>query len=659
MKKLTLLSILAAAGASAGAQSANTVNATSPYANSQVQAQIRLNVDKDTKAVHFIRDNTDPYVITRPFVLKAADPMELRANLRNLIKCKQISEDNTNVDIIKYNDGTAILLVSAEDNRFDNQGFGMTMDKIIETLDKPDMSASTGSARYLYFPMYRSAVELKEQIYNVGMVHSGDIYELQAGKDFVEIDAGLNAMFFYTPVSSKKNITAMMKFYDNPITQATISYTVYEVFAENDARIGDDYQAWKNNDGMDFLSVGGRYRQNWSNTWSGGVLPQSGSNKTQYFNFNPKWNSRYLDFLVSEGKAQVMTTGEITTKNNVSATITKNTGLFYDKYTPITSKALTQTLAITNKSISSSKVEPVAFDYCFSAKDTSGNSITLFGGSFTGDMGIEKIQPNGTNAATYNLTVKGSSFIKNGVNRGGQIEAATFTLYKKTTNTSDSGAVTYSWSEVALTDDMVIEKGNKIDTIAANTFGFSMTVTPKVFNKSAIISVSANQSNLMGWKSSGEPRIDRNSQISTEINISNGGNRFVLGGLEKREVVRSVSGVPLLRQVPGLGWLFSTESESTKRSQLVIVCECRLAEFDETLRNDVAQRVKSLETDLKGSGKQLQWGYDQYGIDDSKKEEVGQPLDLKADPSFMAKKGGPFDGKRTGTLPAKFVPGER
>jgi len=662
MKKLTLMMILSgcAAAGSALAQSANGVYASTPYAGSQVQAQIRLNLDKDTRKVHFIRDNTDPYVITKPYLLKYADPMELRANLRNMIKCKQISEDDTNVDIIKYNDGTSILLVSGEDNRFDAQPNAMTMDQIIATLDKPNMSASTGSARYLYFPMYRSATELKTEIYNVGMAHSGDPYELQAGKDFIALDSGLNAMFFYTPVSSKKNITAMLKFYDNPIPQVTVSYTVYEIYAENDARIGDDYQSWKNNDGLDFLSVGGRYRQNWSSTYNGGVLPQSGSNKTQYFNFNPKWSSRYLDFLVSEGKAQIMSTGEVVVKNNTAATVTKNTGLFYDQYTPITAKALTQTFAVANKSITTTKSN-LAADYYFTAKDTSANAITVTGGTFTGSLGVEKIQANGTNNTAYNLSIIGDTFVKNGVDRGRQIECATFKLYKKTLGGytgDDPSDPWYTWNEVTLTSDMVIEKGNKIDTTASNAFGFTMTVTPKVFNKATILNVAATHSNLMGWKSDGTPRIDRNSQISTEVIVSNGGTRFVLGGLEKREVVRSVSGVPWLREVPGLGWLFSTESESTKRSQLVIVAECRISEFDEPLRADVAARIKELDADLKGSGKKLEWGFDQYGIDGNKNAPMTQPAGAKADPNFIKDhQPGPFDGHRTGTVPAKIDPG--
>ena len=47
------------------------------------------------------------------------------------------------------------------------------------------------------------------------------------------------------------------------------------------------FQGWKNNEGADFFSVGGRYRNNWSSVYSGGFGPVAayGSERTSYFNF--------------------------------------------------------------------------------------------------------------------------------------------------------------------------------------------------------------------------------------------------------------------------------------------------------------------------------------------------------------------------------------
>ncbi|MDD3119380.1 MAG: hypothetical protein PHQ27_09390, partial [Victivallales bacterium] len=98
-----------AAAIPASAQQATNNQATQPYDQTQVQPQIRLNLDKETEAVHFIRDNTDPYVVSKTYVLKNADPYELRPYLEAVVKAKKISQNSTAVECIKYNDGTGIM----------------------------------------------------------------------------------------------------------------------------------------------------------------------------------------------------------------------------------------------------------------------------------------------------------------------------------------------------------------------------------------------------------------------------------------------------------------------------------------------------------------------------------------------------------------------
>ena len=49
-------------------------NDTASYMDTQVQAQLRLDLGRDTDAVHFIRDNNDPKVVTKTYVLKHAEP---------------------------------------------------------------------------------------------------------------------------------------------------------------------------------------------------------------------------------------------------------------------------------------------------------------------------------------------------------------------------------------------------------------------------------------------------------------------------------------------------------------------------------------------------------------------------------------------------------
>ena len=603
---------------------AERVNPTSPYAKSNVQAQLRLNVEKDTDAVHFIRDSTDNNVITKPYVIKYADPFEVRSYIQNLVQSRQVTQNNTDADVIKYNDGYSVLLISAEENRFGPQPNGQGIDEIVAALDKPSFIASSGSSRYFYFPKYRNANELKTLLTNVGINYAGDSTELQYGKDSIVVDSGLNALMVFSPAYSKKNVDEMLRFYDNPVVQATVNYTVYEIDTENDGKIGNDYQSWKNGDGVDLFSAGGRYTNNWAKTAAGGINTTSGWNKTQYFNFNPKWSSRYFDLLVSSGQAKVVTSGEVVIRNNTTAVINKATGLFYDRYTPLPTTSFDQTLSVTSssgKTIRSGWVDPTAAgttEYYFTATDSGGNAVTVAGVNFAGSLAVAKIQPTGVANPWFSFAVSGGTLIKNGENIGTQADLTSFKLYKRTAvKNPDTGDITtYAWTEVnSYSSDVNLARGNAINTLPSNAFGFSLELTPKVFRKAAILTVKAGNSSLIGWKSDGTPRISNNSVVDAEVDLSNNGTRFVIGGLEKSQVVRSVSGVPYLRSVPGLGWLFSSESESTKQSQLVIVAESRIAAFDQPLRSNIAASARRLDAELKGSGKSLPWGYGQKGLD--------------------------------------------
>ena len=258
-----------------------------------------------------------------------------------------------------------------------------------------------------------------------------------------------------------------------------------------------DFQAWKNNDGIDLFSAGGRFSQN----YNGLDLAQSAKwNKTTYFQFNPKWNTKYIDFLTSKGKAKVLHTSEITIGNNTEGKIEKFTQCFVAKSSPIT--------------------EP----------------------------------------------------------------------------------------------DAPVKKGNTVNLEAADRFGFSVKMTPSINTQATTLKVKINNSSLIGYTSDGSPRIQQGAEINTEFMISNSGTKLVIGGIEKRSVMQVSGGIPILKDLPLLGWVFSTETEATKRSQLLVVAELLLAN-DADNKADV---IKNIEDDLIKAGNSNTYGYRQYLIDDKR-----------------------------------------
>ena len=631
---------------------ANNVNPSRPYLDTLIDAQIRLNLENDTDQVHFLRDNNDPYVVTKTYILKHASPYEMRPYIRTAVQSLRVNQDNTTVECAKLNDGTGILLVSAEDFRFKEHINGMSIDEIVATLDQPEMTSSSGQKRYFYFPSYTSARMLADMIRKVGSDVPGDNLELQQGKDTVVYDPLLNCVFFYTPSYSRKNIEYMLKQYDVPNNEVSVKYSVYEIYSENDGKIGADFQSWKNNEGSDIFSAGGRYRSNWTSTYSGGVN-QSGSSKTQFMNFNPKWNSKYLDFLTAKGKARVLTTGDLVVKNERTGTIERKTNVFNEQYG---NKIPDQTIGANYQSLNQqtfmtydlgkAAIPPYSNPYVpndkdkyrFRAFDTGGTEIKLSANNVKADFTVVKTTVSGNSLVRYYLQLTNTSaplfFTKNGANCGQEIEAGGFKLEKfvdigdnNVTLSSDTNRGTgipayyynYGWVEQTgwVTDNnLTVYKNYQMVTKAApSAYGFRITMRPSVCEDQTIMEVSMNNDSLIGWNSNGTPRIAKSNTVQTKIMISNDANQFYIGGLEKRDVVRSISGAPFIKDIPFLGWLFSTESESTKLSQLVLVAECSSIKPDTRIKDGVQGDVRKLKEDVNDAGGKNSWGFQQIWAD--------------------------------------------
>lgn len=94
-------------------------------------------------------------------------------------------------------------------------------------------------------------------------------------------------------------------------------------------------------------------------------------------------------------------------------------------------------------------------------------------------------------------------------------------------------------------------------------------------------------------------------------------NRFVIGGINKTEIVRSSTGVPLLKDLPLIGWLFSTEGESTKQTRLVIVAECELISPATTIPENMQADIISVKdaVEKRQDSSFNSYGYRQFGLD--------------------------------------------
>ncbi|QSH40489.1 hypothetical protein P0136_13005 [Lentisphaerota bacterium ZTH] len=583
-----------------------------PYLNTLVLARLNVDIDDKTQRVNFIRDNADPFVITKVYKLKYANPYTLRDYILSAVQARRIAENDTYVVGIVYNNGDKFIIVSAEDYRFTDTVNGVGLDTIIKTLDQPKMQASSGSKRYMYWPMYRSAAELKTMITNVGAntKYNPEELELQYGKDKVEVDKGLNSLFFYTPLYTIKNIRYMMAQYDVPLPEVRLTYKVYELFAENDSDIGADFLAWKNNDGADLFNASLRYRSNWGGTFGSGVA-KTGSSNTKFINFNPKWNSRYLDFLASRGKAKILTQGKLSVRNRQAGNITKQSGIFnverLDEQAGIGIKEAIY--GETGSFTFGTSFDNTGVDYKFYAYKSDGTRIAM-NTSTDCSLAVMEINPGSAGTTSYIMSVKGNTFIDgNGINYGENITVFGFKLKKKVT--VDGKEV---WVTVKPSQSSSSMRNSKF-ALKPGRYGFHLSVNPVVNMRATIMDIDMTNVSLIGWTSDGTPRLSKDNRIKTRVHIGHNKQRFVIGGLRKREVVRSVTGVPILSKLPFLGYLFSTENESTKRSQLVLVCEAESSYPTTPAGIGVSSDVYKTEQKLLNAGDKNKYFFNQWVMD--------------------------------------------
>ncbi len=99
----------------------------------------------------------------------------------------------------------------------------------------------------------------------------------------------------------------------------------------------------------------------------------------------------------------------------------------------------------------------------------------------------------------------------------------------------------------------------------------------------------------------------------------------MIGGLQKKNVVRSVNKLPWLGDLPLIGWAVSSESEVHKTSELVAVIECAQLAPDSALPENTANEIKKLSDKVNKYGikagpiDQNDYGFDQYLFDCEKK----------------------------------------
>ena len=601
---------------------------------SSIRTRMNLEIEKNTDTVHLISTTNDPDIITKTYVLKHADPYELRPYLRTAVGAEMITGGSSRVECIKYNDGTGILIVSGEDYRFSREelkkrGGGeecMCIDEIVEQLDQPKITSSSGSARFIYFPEHRSAQEISDLVFNVGLNHPLDPAELMRGADSRVVDPGLNAVILYSPKYNVKNIEEMVEVYDRVLPEVKVEVKVFEIDYENDTKMGVDFQAWKNGPGSDLFSVAARFAQGMSTQ---GVSNATGWGSTKFIQLSPRWNSRFVDFLAAKGKAKTVVDAALIIRNNEQGYLENTTRVSnFTDGTPIADRVLLDYEELRGNwfawgNIPAAGAANGVNDFTLRAFDSGGSMITV-NANFNGTIRIGRIADNGDGTTPYTLQMLqdagGAFFVKNGKNLGTRVnECYNLEVF---TNTAAGFTTWNAYTSQWDTDkNFTIQKNFQRDT-QLSSYGFQMTIIPTVCIDTTVLALNIQNTSLLGFTenangAAGAARTSR-SEVNTRLMVDNKNRRFMIGGIEKTSLVRSTSKIPWIGSLPIIGYLFGSESTVVKKSQLVTVLTCQHQTPSTAVPANIYGDVRKLKKDIKNIENQYNYGFDQFHLDKEK-----------------------------------------
>lgn len=109
----------------------------------------------------------------------------------------------------------------------------------------------------------------------------------------------------------------------------------------------------------------------------------------------------------------------------------------------------------------------------------------------------------------------------------------------------------------------------------------TLTVTPQITSGGDILMQITFRREFLGSTGSDSPPIESRN-VQTNVMVKNG-QTAVIGGVYQSDTTESETGVPYLRHVPVLGWLFKSTEKTSLRNELLVFITPRILNADRTL----------------------------------------------------------------------------
>jgi general secretion pathway protein D len=175
-------------------------------------------------------------------------------------------------------------------------------------------------------------------------------------------------------------------------------------------------------------------------------------------------------------------------------------------------------------------------------------------------------------------------------------------------------------------------------TYEYRNIGITLTVTPNINPQGFVVMEITQTADDVG----GEVTIDGNSvpiiskrEITATVAVQDR-STVVLGGLVRKSTTRSATKIPLLGDIPLLGWLFSSRNNADDRSELVVLLTPYVLTNPEQAQSEAARRFNA--SDAKNTLWPRGWSQSPLANDEPEKE----------DPKKKKKKGKEADVEESG-----------
>jgi type IV pilus assembly protein PilQ len=128
----------------------------------------------------------------------------------------------------------------------------------------------------------------------------------------------------------------------------------------------------------------------------------------------------------------------------------------------------------------------------------------------------------------------------------------------------------------------IIENNRTTNTYTPQTAKLNLSVTPQVTNEGSIsLEVSVQKDSLGALIGINQPRAETKRTVKTQVLVDNG-STVVVGGIYTYSNSESHSGIPFLKDIPLVGWLFRTQyNPDTEKKELIIFLTPRIINQEE------------------------------------------------------------------------------